>query len=90
MIAKIGFSPLGTLGPLPTLRHFNGAGIGFPQRSCKAEAGASLRFYTPSVPMDKDRHLIDCMSYIHLEDPRFIDPRGGLSMFEPIYPSLAY
>src|SRR5215472_9584597 len=30
--------PLGTLVPLPTVWHFNGAGIGFPQRSCKAEA----------------------------------------------------
>ena len=29
---------MGTLVPLPTLWHFNGAGIGFPQRSCKAEA----------------------------------------------------
>src|SRR6516225_7001667 len=26
------------LVPLPALWHFNGAGIGFPQRSCKAEA----------------------------------------------------
>ena len=40
--------------------------------------------------MDKDRHLIDCVSYILLYDPRFIDQRGGLSTFEPIYPSLAY
>ena len=29
---------MGTLVPLPTLWHFNGAGIDFPQRSCKAEA----------------------------------------------------
>jgi len=29
---------VGTLVPLPTLWHFNGPGIGFPQRSCKAEA----------------------------------------------------
>ena len=44
----------------------------------------------PSDPMDKDRHLIDCVSYILLDDPRFIDQRGGLSTFEPIHPSLAY
>jgi hypothetical protein len=44
----------------------------------------------PSDPMDKDRHLIDCVSYILLDDPRFIDQRGGLSTFEPIYPNLAY
>ena len=43
-----------------------------------------------SDPMDKDRRLIDCVSYILLDDPRFIDQRGGLSTFEPIYPSLAY
>ena len=36
---------VGTLVPLPTLWHFNGAGIGFPQRSCKARAGISQRFY---------------------------------------------
>jgi len=29
---------VGTLVPLSTLWHCNGAGIGFPQRSCKAEA----------------------------------------------------
>ena len=40
--------------------------------------------------MDKDRHLIDCVSYILLDDPRFVDQRGGLSTFEPIYPNLAY
>ena len=30
--------------------------------------------------MDKDRHLIDCLSYMLLDDPRFIDQAGGLSM----------
>ena len=30
--------PVGTLVPRPALWHFNGAGIGFPQRSCKADA----------------------------------------------------
>ena len=29
--------PVGPLVPLPALSRFNGAGIGFPQRSCKAE-----------------------------------------------------
>jgi hypothetical protein len=29
--------PVGTLVPVPTLWHFSGAGIGFAQRSCKAE-----------------------------------------------------
>ena len=31
-------SSMGTLVPLPTLWHCNEAGIGLPQRSCKAEA----------------------------------------------------
>ena len=43
-----------------------------------------------SDPMDKDRHLIDCVSYILLDDLRFIDQRGSLSTSEPIYPNLAY
>jgi hypothetical protein len=30
---------------LPTLWHFNGAGIGWPQSSGKAEAGMTLRLY---------------------------------------------
>ena len=52
--------------------------------------GAVIDKDPPSDPMDKDRHLIDCFSCILLVDPRFIDPRGGLSTFEPIYPNLAY
>jgi len=44
----------------------------------------------PSDPMGKDRHLINCLRYTLLDDPRFIDQRGGLSTFEPIYPKLAY
>ena len=30
--------PVGTFLALPALWHFNGAGMGFPQRSCRAEA----------------------------------------------------
>ena len=42
-------------------------------------------------PNGKDRHLIDLeLHYILLDDPRFIDQRGCLSTFEPIYPNLAY
>ena len=44
----------------------------------------------PSDPMDEDRHLIDCVSYILLDDPRLIDQRGGLGTSKPIYPNLAY
>jgi hypothetical protein len=29
----------------------------------------------PADPMNKDKHLIDCVSYILLDDPRFVEPR---------------
>ena len=38
---------MGTLVPLPALWRFNGAGIGFPQRSCKANG--SCTFNLPGV-----------------------------------------
>jgi hypothetical protein len=37
---------VGTLVPLPALWHFNGAGIGFPQGSCRAE----LRYVAKALP----------------------------------------
>jgi len=37
-VKAVNVENVGTLVPLRTLWHFNGAGIGFPQRSCKAEA----------------------------------------------------
>ena len=43
-----------------------------------------------SDPMDKDRHLIDCVSYILLDDPQFIDQRRCPSTFQPIYPNLGH
>jgi len=45
--------PVGTLVPLPALWHFNGAGIGLPQRSCKAEARyvAKVLPYTTGPPI---------------------------------------
>ena len=42
---------VGTLVPLPALWHFNGAGIGFPQRSCKAEA----RYVAKVLPSGRAR-----------------------------------
>jgi hypothetical protein len=80
----------------PTLTIFRGCG----DNDLLVEQFKNLRFREfrgivvdkdpPADPMEKDRHLIDCLSYILLDDPRFIDPRGGLSTFEPIYPNLAY
>ena len=55
----------------------------------KESKGTVIDKDPPSDPMDKDRHLIDCVSYILLDDRRFIDQRGCLSTFEPIYPNLA-
>jgi len=52
--------------------------------------GAVIDKDPPSDPMDKDRHLIDCVSYILLDSPRFIDPSAEWPEFNPIYPSLAY
>jgi hypothetical protein len=37
--------------------------------------GAVIDKDPPSDPMDKDRHLIDCVSYILLDDPWFINRR---------------
>lgn len=42
----------------------------------------------PEEPMQKERHLIDCLSYILLDQPRFMDPhrhRGGDGGWKPIY-----
>jgi hypothetical protein len=44
----------------------------------------------PEEPEQKDRHLIDCVSYILLDGPQFIDSSGQLSTFEPIYPAIGY
>ncbi len=43
-----------------------------------------------SDPMDKDRHLIDCVSYILLDGPTFIDRAKRSSDFDPIYPAIGY
>lgn len=44
----------------------------------------------PEEPEQKERHLIDCLSYILLDGPRFVDQRKPRSTFEPIYGSLGY
>jgi hypothetical protein len=44
----------------------------------------------PSDPMDKERHLIDCVSYILLDGPMFIDRSRKPPNFDPTYPSLGY
>jgi hypothetical protein len=44
----------------------------------------------PADPMEKERHLVDCLSYILLDGPRFIEPYDGGDGFTPIYPKLGY
>jgi len=51
---------------------------------------AALEKDPPGQPMDKERHLIDCVSYILLEEPQFWDKTAKLSTFEPIYKNIGY
>jgi hypothetical protein len=44
----------------------------------------------PEKPQEKRRHLVDCLAYILLDRPRFIDRRSRLSRFSPIYPATGY
>lgn len=44
----------------------------------------------PEEPEQKDRHLVDCLSYILLDGPRFIERRKVRDTFEPIYSSIGY
>jgi hypothetical protein len=40
----------------------------------------------PEEPEQKDRHLVDCLSYILLDDPHFREKKAQ-SSWEPLYPS---
>jgi hypothetical protein len=44
----------------------------------------------PEKPQEKRRHLVDCLAYILLDRPRFIDSRRPESTFTPIYPAVGY
>lgn len=44
----------------------------------------------PEEPEQKARHLVDCLLYILLEKPRFIDPTPQRSTFRPVYGTLGY
>lgn len=37
---------------------------------------------------DKNRHLIDCLSYILLDEPRYVDPNPHREEYKPLYPGL--
>ena len=51
---------------------------------------AALEKDPPGQPMDKERHLIDCVSYILLEGPQFYDKTSKLTPFKPIYENIGY
>lgn len=44
----------------------------------------------PEKPQEKRRHLVDCLAYILLDRPRFIDRRPRVSTWTPIYPATGY
>lgn len=44
----------------------------------------------PEQPEQKERHLVDALIYILLDEPRFISRRPVKSTFEPIYPAIGY
>jgi hypothetical protein len=44
----------------------------------------------PAEPEQKRKHLVDCLIYILLQGPDFIDRSKRPRDFDPIYPSLAY
>jgi len=45
----------------------------------------------PEKAQEKRRHLVDCLAYILLDKPRFIERRRQQSIpYEPIYPATAY
>jgi hypothetical protein len=44
----------------------------------------------PEKPQEKRRHLVDCLAYVLLDRPRFIDRRRPVSTWRPLYPELGY
>jgi hypothetical protein len=44
----------------------------------------------PEEPQQKERHLIDCLSYILLDDPQFVSQAKSKSTWKPHYPAIGY
>lgn len=44
----------------------------------------------PEEPQQKERHLIDCLSYILLEEPTFVNQGKSVSTWRPAYPAIGY
>jgi hypothetical protein len=44
----------------------------------------------PEEPQQKERHLVDCLSYILLDDPQFVSQEKPQSTWQPRYPAIGY
>ena len=44
----------------------------------------------PEEPQQKERHLVDCLSYILLDRPEFVNQRTSASTWRPLYPAIGY
>jgi hypothetical protein len=44
----------------------------------------------PEEPQQKDRHLVDCLSYILLDDPQFVNQEKPKSIWKPQYPAIGW
>jgi hypothetical protein len=44
----------------------------------------------PERTEEKRKHLVDCLAYIPLDEPRFVRPGGKLSTFHAINPATGY
>jgi hypothetical protein len=44
----------------------------------------------PEEPQQKERHLIDCLSYILLDGPQFVSQEKRVSTWTPRYPAVGY
>lgn len=82
--------------PRPTLTIMRGCG----DNDLLCEQLRTLRFREwkgnitdkdpPRDPQDKNRHLIDCLGYIELAGPIFVDRYRSSDPWEPIYPNIGY
>jgi len=44
----------------------------------------------PERAQEKRRHLVDCLAYLLLDKPRFVDRRPRRSTWRPIHPEVGY
>lgn len=44
----------------------------------------------PPDPLNKDKHLIDCLSYILLDEPHWVEAKKKVNTYRPIHKALGY